>query len=100
MADILTFDPASEFEILENIPDFEEEVQRPEEQRFFTLDEQLLDYQSKVLSGKTKVSRYEVKKVYNEVSRFKDIYNKLIVFGDMESGYIVDNERKSISIRG
>ena len=98
MADILTFDPASEFEILENINDFEEEVQRPEEERFFTLDEQLLDYQSKVISGKKKVSKFEIKKVYNDVSRFKEIYNKLIVFGDMESGYIVDTERKSINV--
>lgn len=98
MADVLTFDPASEFEILENITDFEEEIQRPEELRFFTLDEQLLDYQSKVLSGKKKVSKFEVKKVYQEVSRLRDIYSKLIVFGDMESGYIVDTERKSIDV--
>ena len=98
MADILTFDPASEFEILENIPDFEEDVQRPEEQRFFTLDEQLEDYKSKVLSGIKKVSSYQIKKIYNEVSRFKEIYDKLITFGDMESGYIVDTERKSISV--
>lgn len=98
MADILTFDPASEFEILENITDFEEEVQRPEEQRFFTLDEQLLDYQSKVLSGKKKISKFEIKKVYNEVSRLRDIYSKLIVFGDSEAGYIVDVERKSINV--
>lgn len=98
MADVLTFDPATEFEILENIPDFEEEIQRPEELRFFTLDEQLLDYQSKVLSGKKKISKFEVKKVYNEVSRFREIYEKLIVFGDMETGYIVDSERKSLNV--
>lgn len=98
MADVLTFDPATEFEILENIPDFEEEIQRPEELRFFTLDEQLLDYQSKVLSGKTKLSKFEVKKVYNDVSRMRDIYSKLIVFGDMETGYIVDTERKSVNV--
>lgn len=98
MADVLTFDPATEFEILETIPDFEEEVQRPEELRFFTLDEQLLDYQSKVLSGKKKITKFEVKKVYNEVARMRDIYERLIVFGDMETGYIVDTERKSINV--
>lgn len=98
MADVLTFDPATEFEILENIPDFEEEIQRPEDLRFFTLDEQLLDYQSKVLSGKKKITKFEIKKIYNEVARFRDIYNKLIVFGDMETGYIVDTERKSINV--
>ena len=98
MADVLTFDPATEFEILENIPDFEEEIQRPEELRFFTLDEQLLDYQSKVLSGKKKVSKFEIKRMYKDVSRLRDIYSKLIVFEDTESGYIVDTERKSIHV--
>lgn len=98
MADVLTFDPATEFEILENIPDFEEEIQRSEELRFFTLDEQLLDYQSKVLSGKKKISKFEVKQVYNDVSRLRDIYSKLIVFGDMETGYIVDTERKTVNV--
>ena len=41
-AGFIRFDPASEFEILETIH-FEEEIQRPESLRFFTLDEQLLD---------------------------------------------------------
>ena len=45
MADI-EFDPATEFQILETF-DFEEEVQRPESLRFYTLDEQLLDYVEK-----------------------------------------------------
>ncbi len=98
MADVLTFDPATEFEILENIPDFEEEIQRPEELRFFTLDEQLLDYQSKVLSGKKKISKFEIKRVYKDVARFRDIYSKLIVFEDTETGYIVDTDRKSINV--
>jgi len=42
MADVLTFQP-EEYEILEEFT-FEEEIQRPDELRFFTLDEQLLDY--------------------------------------------------------
>ena len=98
MADILTFDPASEFEILETIEDFQEEVQRPEELRFFTLDEQVQDYLSKVVAGKKKVTRFEIKKVYNQVDRFKEIYNQLIVESDTESGYSVDFERKSVNV--
>jgi hypothetical protein len=47
MADTLTFEPG-EFEMIEEFQ-FEEEIQRPEELRFFTLDEQLLDYFEKVL---------------------------------------------------
>ena len=42
MAEVITFDPLSEFEILETF-DFEEEVQRPENLRFFTLEEQLFE---------------------------------------------------------
>jgi hypothetical protein len=98
MADVLIFDPATEFEILENIPDFEEEVQRPEELRFFTLDEQLLDYQSKVLSGKKKISKFEIKRVYKDVARFREIYKKIIVFEETETQYTVDTERKSINV--
>jgi hypothetical protein len=46
MADVLVFEP-TEFEVLETF-DFEEEVQKPEETRFFTLENQLTDYFEKV----------------------------------------------------
>ncbi len=99
MADTLLFDPTSEFEVLETI-EYEEEIQRPEELRFFTLDEQLLDYQSKVLSQKKKLTKFEIKKVYNEVDRFKEIYSKTIVFTEDEKGlgYEVDIGRKEINV--
>ena len=42
-AGFIEFDPASEFLIMETL-DYEEEVSRPESLRFFTLDEQLIDY--------------------------------------------------------
>ena len=42
-AGFIHFDPASEFEVIENI-DFEEEISIPESLRFYNLDEQLLDY--------------------------------------------------------
>jgi hypothetical protein len=58
MADVLVYDPASEFEVLERI-EFQEEIQRPEELRFFTLDEQLLDYFEKVLPKKKHISKFE-----------------------------------------
>ena len=41
------FDPA-EFEVLETF-DFEEEIQRPVELRFFTIEEQLVDFFEKHL---------------------------------------------------
>ena len=74
----LVFEP-SEFEIIESI-EFEEELQRPEELRFFTLEEQLLDYSDKVLPKKKHVTRAEYKKIENEVA---DILLYLIRFSDL-----------------
>jgi len=56
----LVFEP-SEFEIIET-QEFEEELQRPEELRFFTLQEQLDDYYDKVLPEKKHIARAEYKK--------------------------------------
>ena len=97
MEPILNFDPSTEFEILETF-EYEEEIQRPEELRFYTLDEQLLDYQSKVVSGKQRLTNFEIQKVYKEVDRLRNIYNKIIVFADEEGGYDVDTERKSLKL--
>jgi len=97
MADILTFDPTSEFEILESF-EFEEEVQRPEEIRFFTLDEQLLDFQAKVLSGSKKPTKFEKLKVFEESDRYRQLYDKLIIPTEEEIGYKVDTIRKTITI--
>jgi hypothetical protein len=97
MADILNFDPTSEFEILESF-EFEEEVQRPEEVRFFTLDEQLLDFQAKMLSGKKKPTKFEKIAVFEESDRYRQLYDKLIIPTDEEIGYKVDTVRKSINV--
>lgn len=97
MADILTFDPASEFEVLDSF-DFEEEVQRPEELRFFTLDEQLLDFQAKVLSSRTKPTKFEKLRVLEESDRYRQLYDKLIIPTDEEIGYKVDTVRKTINV--
>jgi hypothetical protein len=95
MADVLIFDPASEFEILENI-DFEEEVQRPEQLRFFTLDEQLLDYFEKVLPKKKHISRFEYARIENDIERVKELYNKTIFYTETE--YTYDLSRKKINV--
>ena len=97
MADILSFDPTSEFEILESF-EFEEEVQRPEEIRFFTLDEQLLDFQAKMLSGKKKPTKFDKLKVFEESDRYRQLYDKLIIPTDEEIGYKVDTVRKTIHV--
>lgn len=95
MADVLIYDPASEFEVLETI-NFEEEIQRPEELRFFTLDEQLLDYFEKVLPKKKNITKFEYEKIAKESDRIRELYNKTITLTDTE--YIIDLSRKTYNI--
>jgi hypothetical protein len=71
MADI-EFDPATEFQILETF-EFEEEIQRPEALRFYTLDEQLLDYVEKSMP-KGKASRYQLQELQRERERLQEAY--------------------------
>jgi hypothetical protein len=94
-ADILRFDPASEFEILESL-NFEEEVQRPEELRFFTLDEQLLDYFDKVLPKKKNVTKFEYKQIADEVDRVRELYEKTIQVSD--TNYQVSAPRQNVEL--
>ena len=95
MADTLIFDPATEFEIIETF-DFDEEVQRPEELRFFTLDEQLLNYFDKVLPKKKNITEFEYKQISNDVDRIRKLYNKIITITD--SNYEINLARKSINV--
>jgi len=94
-AGFIHFDPASEFEVIENI-EFEEEISRPESLRFYTLDEQLLDYFDKVLPKKGKVTKFEYTKIAGEVDRIRDIYENVITVTD--SDYKVDFSRKTIRV--
>jgi len=94
-AGFIYFDPASEFEVIENI-DFEEEISRPESLRFFTLDEQLSDYFDKVLPKKGKITAFEYNKISQEVDRLRDIYENIITVTD--SDYTVDLSRKEVLV--
>lgn len=71
MADI-EFDPATEFQILETF-DFEEEIQRPESLRFYTLEEQLLDYVEKSMP-QGKATRYQIQELQRERDRLQEAY--------------------------
>jgi hypothetical protein len=95
MAEILTFDPLSEFEILETF-DFEEEIQRPENLRFFTLKDQLNDYFQKMLPKDKTVSKFEIKKLAREVDRFEEAYTSTVTVTDTD--YKVDRIRKSLNV--
>jgi hypothetical protein len=90
----LVYDP-SEFEIIETF-DFEEEVARPESLRFFTLDEQLVDYFNAVLPKKKKISKFEYRKLANEVDRIRDVYETFITISDTE--YTTNSLRRAIHV--
>jgi hypothetical protein len=94
-AGFIRFDPASEFEVVESI-DFEEEIQRPESLRFFTLDEQLIDYFDKVLPKKKNITKFEYTKVSREVDRLREIYNDTITVTDTD--YLVSTGRSALHI--
>jgi hypothetical protein len=95
MAEVLTFDPQSEFEILETF-DFEEEIQRPENLRFFTLKDQLADYFQKMLPKEKNVSKFEIKRLAREVDRFEEAYTNAVTITDTD--YKVDQLRKSLNV--
>lgn len=95
MADVLQFDPATEYVVIETIEDFEEEVQRPEELRFFTLDEQLTDYFQKMLPAR-KATRFELKQLEKERDRIRLAYEKTISISDTE--YVIDTQRKKVRV--
>lgn len=94
MADILSFDPGIEFEILDTF-DFEEEIQRPENLRFFTLEEQLFDYFEKRLP-KGKIEKAEIKRLSKEIDRFREVYTKTITVTD--SDYKFDLTRTKVDV--
>lgn len=90
----LIFEP-SEFEIIET-QEFEEELERPEELRFFTLQEQLIDYYDKILPKKKYIPRSEFKKIEKEIDRLQRVYDENIIVTPTD--YRVDQSRKSVSV--
>lgn len=95
MADSLEFDKVSGISIEEEFV-FEEEIQRPDETRFFTLEDQLLDYFERVLPKKKHISKFEYMELEKEVERIRKVYNKTVTLIDAK--YMSDLTRKSVSI--
>jgi hypothetical protein len=91
---ILKFD-ISEYEVLENIEDFQEEISKPEELRFYTLDEQLRDFFEKSIIG-GKPTKYQLKQLMYDRDRIKNAYSKLISVTDTE--YLISEHRTSLNI--
>jgi len=95
MEGILVFDPATEYELLETIEDFQEEITRPEELRFFTLDEQLQDFFEKSLP-EGKPTKFELKDLRYDRDRIRKAYGKLITVTDTD--YVLNVHRTSLNV--
>ena len=71
MEDVLEFQP-DEFQVIDTF-EFEEDIQRPENLRLFTLEDQLLDYFN-IRMPKGKITRFQMKELADEVDRMKEAY--------------------------
>jgi len=88
MADILNFEK-EDIEILETF-EFEEEIQRPEELRFYTLDQRLNDFFEKMMP--VKMTRYKEKELRHLRDRIRESYEKTIFV--TESDYVINTGMK------
>lgn len=75
--DVLVFNPATEFQVIEEF-EFDELIERPEEVRFFTLGEQTSNFMDKILSRSGKITKAVVLKAEYEVDSFKKLYNSIL----------------------
>ena len=71
---------------------FEEQVQRPEYLRFFTLEEQTLDFFQKSLPKEKIIPKIVQKRIKKEISRIEELYSSLIVVTDTD--YRINIDRK------
>lgn len=83
-AGTLLFDPATEYQVLDEI-EFDELVQRPSEIRFFTLEEQTTDYLNKLLPASGRVPKAVLREAEHEISMMRDLYRNVI--RETETGY-------------
>ena len=78
------FDPLTEFQVLETF-EYQEEVQRPEALRFFTLDDQLKDYfESRIPTGR--MTKYQSKQLAAQLDRMREAYTRTIELTDTDYG--------------
>ena len=74
--EFFTFSP-EDFQVLEDI-EFDEEVQRPEKIRFYTLEEQTVDaFERMVPRGR--VTKFQLNRLKDEVDRVKNLYETYVV---------------------
>lgn len=83
-AGVLTFDPATEFQVMEEF-DHDELVQRPEEIRFFTLDQQTSDYIQKILPQTGRIPKGVLRDAEHEVDTMRSLYTRIL--RETDEGY-------------
>jgi hypothetical protein len=76
---------------------FEEEVQRPEYMRFFTLEEQTLDFFQKSLPKEKIIPKIVQKRIKKEIMRIEELYSNLVVVTDIDYQIKVDRKLGDIS---
>lgn len=90
-AGVLLFDPKTEFQIIEEF-DFDELVQRPEEIRFFTLEQQTTSYAQALLPKTGKVPKALLREVEHEVDTMRQLYQRILTTTD--EGYEMKESSK------
>ena len=73
----LVFDPANDFQVLEEF-EFKEDVQRPEAIRFFTYEEQASDFVEKLLPTQGRIAKAVIRKAEYEVDSFTKLYKRAV----------------------
>ena len=71
---------------------FEEQIQRPEYMRFFTLEEQTTDFFQKSLPKEKIIPKSVQKSIKKEITRIEELYSNLIVVTDTD--YKINIDRK------
>lgn len=75
--DVLIFNPDTEFKVIEEF-EFDELIQRPENIRFFTLNEQTTNFMEKLLPKTGKISKAVLQKAEYQVQSFKKLYDAIL----------------------
>lgn len=74
-----------EYQILDDHVEFDEEIQRPEKIRFYTLEEQVEDvYERFIPAGR--ITKYQRDKIRLQVDRIYELYNQYIVPTETDYG--------------
>jgi hypothetical protein len=84
-ADELLFDPAQDYQVLEEF-EIEEDIQRPEEIRFYTYEQQASDFIERLLPKTGKIPKAVIRKAEYEVDSFTKLYTQVVK--DTAEGFV------------